>query len=370
MAAKILIITGKLVEREELSDIFREGYEVLLASNGEEARKMLVEHGTDLGCVFIREDLPGISGDALIKASAESGLIRKVPFIVIEGEDDPETPKEWFEMGVMDFAKKPFRAKAIRRRVENLSRITRRQSVSSSKLGAQDETLKKQFRLLTLQSEELKKSRNLLLESLGSIVEYRNLDYSKHIEHVKTFTLILGNRMMEDYPDLGLTKEKIEIYATASMLHDIGKICLPDNIILKPGRLTPEEIELMRSHTTKGCEMLEGIKQYIGKEYLAAAFDICRYHHERYDGNGYPDGISGDSIPLSAQIVGIADIYDGLVSERVYKKATEKSKAFEMISAGECGVFAPRVMEAFRKCREKFEEIADQTGMEFTEDDK
>ena len=370
MAAKILIITGKLVEREELSDIFREGYEVLLASNGEEGRKLLVENGADLDCVFIRADLPGIKGDALVKAAADSGLIRKVPFIVIEGEDDPETPSSWFEMGVMDFAKKPFRAKAIRRRVENLSRITKRQEVSSTKLGAQDETLKKQFKLLSLQSEELKKSRNMLLESLGSIVEYRNLDYSNHIEHVRSFTNILGNRMMEDYPDLGLTKEKIEIYATASMLHDIGKICLPDSVILKPGRLTPEEIELMRSHTTKGCELLEGIKQYIGKEYVAPAFDICRYHHERYDGGGYPDGISGEAIPLCAQIVGIADIYDGLVCERIYKKAIPKSKAFEMISAGECGVFAPRVMEAFRKCREQFEEIADQTGMEFAEDDK
>ncbi|MCR4791700.1 MAG: HD domain-containing protein [Lachnospiraceae bacterium] len=369
MAAKVLIITGKLVEREELSDIFRDTYEVVCASSGEEGRKLLSENTADIECVFLRSDLPGIPGSALLKEAYASGLTRKIPFIVIEGEDDPDTPDEWFEMGAMDFARRPFRSKQVRRRVQNLVRIARREEKSSEKLGAQDETLKKQFRLLTLQSEELKKSRNSLLEALGSIVEYRNLDYSDHIERVKNFTRILGMRIMQDYPDLGLTKEKVEIYATASMLHDIGKICLPDNIILKPGRLTPEEAEIMKSHTSKGCEMLDGIKAYISKEYLNAAYDICKYHHEKYDGHGYPEGVSGDAIPLSAQIVSVADIYDGLVSERIYKKAKPKSRAFEMITTGECGVFAPKVMESFRRCRAEFEALVDQTGMDLAEDD-
>ncbi len=369
MAGKILIITGKLVEREELSDILKDNYEVICASNGEEGRKHLLENGADLVCVFIRADLPGISGEALVKASSESGLTRKVPFIVIEGEDDPDTPASWFEMGVMDFARKPFRSKPIRRRVENLSRIVKQQAASSVKLGTQDETLKKQFKLLSLQSEELKKSRNLLMASLGSIVEDRNLEHSDHIMHVKEFTRILGLQMVQEYTDLRLTKEKVEVYAIASMLHDIGKISLPDNVILKPGRLTPEEQELMKSHTSKGCELLEGIKGYISKEYFNAAYDICKYHHEKYDGGGYPYGLSGDDIPLSAQIVSIADIYDGLVSERIYKKALPKSRAFELIISGDCGVFAPKVMESFRKCREKFEALIDQTNMELADSD-
>lgn len=370
MAGKILIITGKLVEREELSDILKDNYEILCATNGEEGRKYLLDNGASLECVFIRADLPGISGETLVKAAYESGLTKKIPFIVIEGEDDPDTPSSWFEMGVMDFARKPFRSKPIRRRVENLSRICKNQAASSVKLGTQDETLKKQFKLLSLQSEELKKNRNLLMASLGSIVEDRNLEHSDHIEHVKEFTKILGLQMMQDYPDMGLTKEKVEIYSIASMLHDIGKISLPDSVILKPGRLTPEEQEIMKSHTSKGCELMEGIKGYISKEYFNAAYDICKYHHEKYDGGGYPYGISGDEIPLSAQIVGIVDIYDGLVSERIYKKAMPKSRAFELIISGDCGAFSPKVMESFRKCREKFEALIDQTGMELAESDE
>ena len=370
MASKILIITGKLVEREELSDIFRDRYEVVCASSGEEGRKYLTDEIVEFECVFLRGDLPGISGEILLKEAFANGLTSKVPFIIIEGEEDPDTPDDWFDMGAIDFARRPFRSKQVKRRVQNLARIMKREEKSTEKIGAQDETLKKQFRLLTLQSEELKKSRNSLLEALGSIVEYRNLDYSDHIERVKNFTRILGLRMMKDYPDLGLTKEKVEVYAVASMLHDIGKICLPDNIILKPGRLTPEETEIMKSHTSKGCEMLDGIRSYISKEYLSAAYDICRYHHEKYDGKGYPEGINGDSIPLSAQIVSVADVYDGLVSERIYKKAKPKSRAFEMITTGECGVFAPKVMESFRRCRDEFEALVDQTGMDLAEDDK
>ncbi len=318
MASKVLIITGKLVEREELSDIFKGTYEVVCASDGEEGRRYLNDGISGFECVFLRADLPGVSGETLLKEAFAAGLTKKVPFIMIEGEEDPETPDEWFDMGVMDFARRPFRSRQVKRRI--------------------DETLKKQFRLLTLQSEELKKSRNSLLEALGSIVEYRNLDYSDHIERVKNFTRILGMQMMRDYPDLGLTKEKVDTYATASMLHDIGKICLPDNIILKPGRLTPEETEIMKSHTSKGCEMLDGIKAYISREYWSIAYDICRYHHERYDGHGYPYEVSGDSIPLSAQIVSLADVYDGLVSERIYKKAKPT--------------------------------LVDQTGMDLAEDDK
>ncbi len=369
MAAKVLIITGKLVEREELSDILRDTFEIVCASNGEEGRKLLSEGISDLACVFMRADLPGIPGAVLLKEAFSSGLTRKIPFIVIEGEDDPDTPNEWFEMGVMDFVRRPFGTRMIKRRVMNLLRISKRAEKSSEKLGAQDETLKKQFKLLTLQSEELKKSRNSLLEAIGSIVEYRTLDYSDHIERVRKFTLILGTRIMKDYPDMGLTKEKVELYATASMLHDIGKVCLPDSIILKPGRLTPEEIEVMQSHTSKGGELLEGIRSYIGREQFNAAMDICRYHHEKYDGKGYPEGLVGDAIPLSAQIVSVADIYDGLVSEKIYKKAKSKSMAFEMIVNGECGMFAPRIVEAFRKCRNDFEALVDQTGMDLAEDD-
>jgi putative two-component system response regulator len=370
MAGKVMIITGKLVEREELSDMLKDRCEPVPVADGGEAKKLLMESGTDYDCVFLRADLPGVSGEEILKASFEKGLTRKIPFIAIEGEDEPDTPDAWFELGVMDVVRRPFRTRTIRRRVDVLTRIARRQEKSYEKLGSQDETLKKQFKILTLQSEELKKKSNLLMEALGSVVEYRNLDYSYHIHRVKAFTRILGLQMMKDYPNLGLTPEKVEVFATASMLHDVGKICLPDSIILKPGRLTPEELEVMRSHTSKGCELLVGIKNTIGKEYYEAAYEICKFHHERYDGKGYPEEVKGDDIPISAQIVGLADVYDGLVSERLYKKAVSTSRAFEMIVDGDCGVFSPKIMDCFRRCRTQFEAQVDQTGMELADEEK
>ena len=370
MAAKVMIVTGKLVEREELSDMLSDRCETVLVADGGEAKKLLMESGDGYECVFLRADLPGVSGEEILKASFDKGLTRKIPFIAIEGEDDPDTPDSWFDMGIMDVVRRPFRTKTIRRRVDVLTRIAKKQEKSHERLGSQDETLRKQFKILQLQSEELKKKSTSLMEALGSIVEYRNLDYSDHIQRVKEFTRILGLQMMKDYPDLGLNEEKVEIFATASMLHDIGKICLPDNIILKPGRLTPEELEIMRSHTSKGCELLEGIKNTIGKEYYAAAFEICKFHHERYDGKGYPEEIKGDKIPVSAQIVGLADVYDGLVTERLYKKAVSTDRAFEMIVDGDCGVFSPKLMDSFRKCRKAFETLVDQTGLELADREK
>ena len=167
---------------------------------------------------------------------------------------------------------------------------------------------------------------------------------------------------MQLFPDCGLTEKSLKLYASASVLHDVGKICIPDDIMLKPGKMTDEEYEFMKSHTTKGIEILESIRDNWDDDFAEAVKEICRWHHERYDGRGYPDRLEGDKIPISAQLVSIADTYDALVTDRVYKKAYTKQEAFKMMTGGECGEFSPQIMEAFRQSREQFEAVVDELG--------
>ena len=167
-------------------------------------------------------------------------------------------------------------------------------------------------------------------------------------------------RLRTDYPEYGLTPEKVEMIASASALHDVGKIAIPDSILLKPGKLTDVEFEYMKAHTTKGAEILHNIKNVWDEEYGKVSYQICRHHHEGYEGRGYPDGVKGEESPLSAQIVSIADVYDALVNERVYKSAFSKEKAFQMIVTGECGVFSPKLLDCFWNVRKEFEGLADQ----------
>ena len=198
-----------------------------------------------------------------------------------------------------------------------------------------------------------------MIDILGTVVEYRNLESGQHIERVKGYTKLLAEQLMKDYPEYGLTSDKVSVITSASALHDIGKIAIPDAILMKPGKLTQEEFEYMKSHTTKGGEILNSIKNVWDEEYGKVSYEICRHHHERYDGRGYPDGLKGEQIPLSAQIVSIADVYDALVNERVYKSAFSKEKAFQMIVTGECGVFSPKLLDCFWNARRAFERLAD-----------
>lgn len=190
------------------------------------------------------------------------------------------------------------------------------------------------------------------------MVECRNLESGEHVKRVKGFTRILAEQAMKDYPEYGLTPELIDMIFSASALHDVGKIAISDGILLKPGRLTKEEFDIMKTHTIKGCEVLEHIEDVWDETYGRISYEICRSHHERYDGRGYPDGLEGENIPVSAQLVSLADVYDALVSERVYKKAYSLEEAFRMIQAGECGVFSPKLLECFSRAREKFEQLA------------
>jgi len=197
-----------------------------------------------------------------------------------------------------------------------------------------------------------------LINIIGSLVETRNLESRNHIRRMKTFTYFLGTELMKRFPEYGLDEHKVRVIAAASALHDMGKIAIPDSILFKPARLTREEFDEMKTHTTIGAEMLQNISGAWDDEYKQACYDICRWHHEKFDGKGYPDGLVGEDIPISAQIVSIVDIYDALVCVKVYKDAFKPEQAYKMIISGECGVFNPKLIESFKNCAEQFEGVA------------
>lgn len=194
---------------------------------------------------------------------------------------------------------------------------------------------------------------NEIIDVLGTIVEYRSMENGQHVKRVKKFTEILGNCMMKEYPEYGLTKRKLKIIVAASALHDVGKIAIPDHILLKPGKLTWEEFELMKQHTTKGSEILDHLQSSMKPEYALICREICKYHHERFDGRGYPDRLREDEIPISAQLVSVADVYDALTNERCYKVAFSSEEAFEMILGGQCGSFSPKLLKVLEKNKEE-----------------
>lgn len=222
--------------------------------------------------------------------------------------------------------------------------------------------MEKQLELMIIERTSEIQSKNKVLnrlnediiEMLGDITEARDLESGEHIRRVKGFTHALALQVMEDWPEYGLTKERCDLISSASALHDIGKIMIPDAILLKPGRLSPDEFDIMKTHSAKGCDLLKKAPSDWSSDYLETSMEICHFHHEKWDGKGYPNGLAGDKIPLSAQIVSIADCYDALTAKRVYKEALSAETAYEMITGGQCGLFNPKLMESFLKCKAKF----------------
>lgn len=359
MRNSILIVDDVEWNREFLSDILQDEYEILLADNGVKAMEILEKSHEDIILLLLDLVMPGMDGFAVLKALNEKSWKEHLGVIIISAEKESKTENRCFELGVADYIQRPFDEQLVRRRVHNIVSLYRYQSDLEQKIEYQTEILRKQYRLLQMQAEQLKKSKENVIDILGTVVEYRNLESGEHIMRVKEYTRIMAERLMNDYPEYGLTQHRIEVIVSASALHDIGKITIPDSILLKPGKLTADEYEYMKSHTTRGCEILDNIENAWDEEYGRVSYEICRSHHERYDGKGYPDGLKGEDIPISAQIVSIADVYDALVNERVYKSAFTKEKAFQMILTGECGVFSPKLLDCFWNVRKEFEELAE-----------
>lgn len=359
MQKKVLIVDDVEMNREILAMILEDEYPVMQAEDGEQAIRLLETHHDEIAVVLLDLIMPKKDGYEVLRFLNTKEWTDQIPILVISGESSVEVERECFTLGVSDFVRKPFDNVMVKKRVTNIVDLFSYKNELELKVEKQTKTLKQQYHLLHEQAETLRRNNRQIIDVLGAVVETRDLESGEHIMRVKGFTQILAQHAMEDYPEYGLTPKQIQIIVMASALHDVGKIAIPDNILLKPARLTDEEFEIMKSHTTRGCEIIKKTKGAWDENYGKVSYEICRHHHERYDGRGYPDKLVGEDIPLSAQLVSIADVYDALVSERVYKKSFSKDDAFHMILNGECGIFSPKLLECFRKSKEEFEALAD-----------
>ena len=362
MRSKVLIVDDMELNREMLAAILEKDYPILEADSGKKAIAMIQKHQAEIAVVLLDLIMPNVDGFAVLEVMKNQSWLKDIPVLVITAESKAEVESKCFEMGVSDFIKKPFDNAIVRNRVRNIVDLFGYKNQLEEKVEKQTETLKKQYKLLVMQAEKLKESKTKIIDILGTVVECRNLESGEHIKRVKGFTRILAQQMMKDYPEYGLNQETIEVIVSASALHDIGKIAIPDSILLKPGRLTNEEFDVMKTHTTKGCDILKHVSFIDNEEFYRYCYNICRHHHEKYDGRGYPDGLKGDEIPLEAQIVSIADIYDALVSVRVYKAAYTYDEAYNMILNGECGQFSDMMMDCFKAVKKDFENLAKQNS--------
>ncbi len=348
---KILIVDDEEVNRAILEIMFQTEFEVIQASNGEEAIKQ-IEENPDIVLILLDIVMPVMDGFGVLEYMQSKELLEVKPVILITGETIRDSEDKAYSYGVADVIHKPFYPDIVERRAKNIIELYQNKHNMEVRLKEQEKELRAQQKLIQENNE-------FMIDALSSVVEFRSAETGEHIKRIKYFTRILCKYLMKYFPKYGLTPVQVDEIARAAALHDIGKIGIPDAILLKPGRLTSEEFEIMKTHTTIGCEMLVKFRKNQTDEFYRCCYDICRYHHERWDGNGYPDHLAGDDIPISAQIVAVADVYDALVSPRVYKSAYASNEAFDMILNGECGLFSPDIMECFSYAKEDFFNIVE-----------
>lgn len=328
---RILIVDDSEMNREILTEILNEEYDILEADSGETCIDMLRKYETGISLVLLDIVMPGMDGFGVLNYMNRHHYLEDIPVIMISSEDSTETVRRAYEMGVSDYINRPFDAGVVHRRVYNTIKLYAKQ--------------RRLITLITNQVYEKEKNNRMMVGILSQIVEFRNGESGSHVLNINVLTGMLLESLVQHTDKYDLSWSERLLITTASALHDIGKIGIDDKILNKPGRLTDEEFKIMQNHTIIGASILENMGSYQDEELMKVAYQICRWHHERYDGKGYPDGLKGDEIPISAQVVSLADVYDALVSERVYKKAYSHEKAIEMITNGECGCFNPILLE-------------------------
>ncbi len=340
---QILIVDDETVNREILKTMFEE-YDRLEAENGREAIEKIAS-SRNLVLILLDISMPVLSGFDVLEYMKERKLLEKIPVILITGEAVIDSEDKAYSYGAADVIHKPFYPHIVKKRSQNIIDLYQHKLEMELRLKQQEIEIKEQ-------EKEIRENNEVMLETLSSLVEFRSVETGEHTQRMKYFTKLILEYMQEYFPQYGLDKYKIDLIVRASVLHDIGKIGIPDSILLKPGRLTDEEFEIMKSHTTIGCEILEKSYRNKDSDFYRYSYDICRHHHERWDGRGYPDHLKGEELSIGVQVVSVADVYDALVSPRVYKKPFSREEAYDMILSGECGQFSPDVLKCLAIAKE------------------
>ena len=328
---QILIADDSEMNRAILSEILEEDYDITEVENGQQAVQTLQERASDFSLVLLDIVMPVLDGFGVLQMMQKHQLIEDVPVIMISAESSPASIDRAYSYGVADYISRPFDPAVVSRRVNNTILLYAKQ--------------RRLAEMVAEQIHEKQQSNRVMISILSHVVEFRNSESKMHVTHIGALTELLLHRLVQKTDAYHLSEEDIALISMASALHDIGKLSIPDEILNKPGRYTPGEFAVMKRHPAAGADMLHNLPFYTDTALVRTAYEICRWHHERYDGSGYPDGLKGEDIPISAQIVAMADVYDALTSERCYKPSYSHEKAISMIVGGECGAFNPLVID-------------------------
>lgn len=336
----LLIVDDVEINRMILAEIFKDTYNIIDTGKGAEAIEILANN-ENISAVLLDLLMPEVSGLDVLKEMNRTGRIEETPVFMITAADSEDMLMQSYELGAIDVITKPFMTQFLRCRVNSVIELYEHRNQL-------EKIVDKQVARLS----ELMKS---MIEVLASVIEFRDCESGEHVKRVSYLTGMLMKEVSDTYDEYRLPESEIDKIASSACLHDIGKISTPDQILNKPGKLTKEEFEIMKQHTTNGCEILKRIPDIMDAGVYSYAYDICRHHHEKWDGRGYPDGLSGDDISIWAQVVSLVDVYDALTSERVYKKSFDKETALSMIYNGECGAFNPKILKVFETAISKAE---------------
>ncbi len=340
----LLVVDDMEINRVVLGQAFCDQYTILEAENGLEAMDIIRTHGDTLAAVLLDVIMPVMDGFEVVERMYAAGLLARIPVFLITADCSEANMRRGYDLGVMDIISKPIIPYFIRRRVSSVVELFQARERLSRTVEVQEQALAEK-------AMEIQQLNSSIIETLSTAIEFRDCESGEHVQRIHDLTAILLRdlRVRGFAGCASLTDEEIDQIATAAIMHDVGKIAIPDQILNKPGRLTPEEFAIMKTHTIKGCELLDRIPKSRDNPIYQYAYDICRHHHERWDGRGYPDGLKGDEISIWSQVVSLADVYDALTSQRVYKPPFPPEEAVRMILAGECGAFNPELLESFRQ---------------------
>ena len=339
----VLVVDDSAMNRVMLREMLAEGFTVREAEDGVSCMDQLGRYGADISLVLLDMIMPVMDGLQVLEEMNDRGYIEDIPVIMITADDSEEKIRQAYDLGVVDYIARPFDVRVVQRRVQNTVKLYARQRRLAAVMSQQ---MRRQERTMTI-----------VADILSRVMGYRNGEGADHGRHVEQITGRLLQRLLERTDRHHLSRQDCRRAAVAAMFHDIGKIGVPDELLRKPGILTPEEFEVVKQHTLIGEELLRGMRDFRGEPLVETAAEICRWHHERLDGKGYPDGLKGDEIPVTVQAVSLADAYDALVSQRSYKPAYSHGEALDMIRRGACGAFSPLLVECLQDiqpalCRE------------------
>ena len=339
---KILIVDDAEFNREILKEFLGEDYSYLEAENGIQAIRIL-EENPEIDLILLDVNMPQMNGFEVLEWMNQLHWIDETPVIMISSEGSVDAMRKAYEMGITDYITRPFDSVIVKKRVQNTLELYANQ--------------KRLINVVVDQVYEKEENSSIMIRILSNVLGFRNSESSEHILHIRTATEMMLRKLVKTTDVYHLTETDIAMITTASSLHDIGKIGIPEGILNKPGRLTDEEFKIMKTHSEIGASLIRDMNFSESKPLVHTAWEICRWHHERWDGKGYPDGLKGEEIPISAQVVSIVDVYDALTSERCYKKAFDHDTAVKMILEGQCGQFNPILLKCLKELSLQFSKM-------------